>query len=124
MRITLPYPPSVNHYWRHIGTKVLVSREGREFRETVGLACRVLRVQQATGDLSIEIEVYPPDRRRRDLDNILKGLLDALQHGGAYEDDSQIVKLTVIKRAVTSGGRVVVLIEELLPHQRDEGGAS
>jgi hypothetical protein len=29
-------------------------------------------------------DLAPPDRRRRDIDNVQKPLLDALQHGGAY----------------------------------------
>jgi hypothetical protein len=32
----------------------------------------------------MSIIVHPPDRRRRDIDNVQKALLDALQHGGAY----------------------------------------
>ena len=38
----------------------------------------------------MSVDAYPPDKRRRDLDNIQKSLWDALQHGGAYRDDSQI----------------------------------
>ena len=35
-------------------------------------------------------DFYPPDRRRRDLDNLQKSLWDAIQYGGGYRDDSQI----------------------------------
>ena len=37
-----------------------------------------------SGNLSVAIDMCPPDRRRRDVDNIQKSLLDALMHGGAY----------------------------------------
>ncbi len=30
--VELPYPPSVNHYWRRVGDRTLISREGRKFR--------------------------------------------------------------------------------------------
>ena len=36
-------------------------------------------------------------RRRRDLDNILKSLLDSLTHAGVWEDDSQITDLRIRK---------------------------
>lgn len=49
------------------------------------------------GDLIVDIRLVPPDRRRRDVDNSLKALLDAMQFGGVYHDDSQIVRLTVEK---------------------------
>ena len=35
MPLTLPYPPSVNHYWRRVGLHTLISREGRTFRQNV-----------------------------------------------------------------------------------------
>ena len=31
----LPWPPSVNHYYRHVGHRVLISRDGRHYRENV-----------------------------------------------------------------------------------------
>lgn len=56
--------------------------------------------------------MFPPDRRRRDLDNCLKSLLDALQHGGAYYDDSQIVDLSIKKREVVPDGKTLVTIQQ------------
>ena len=43
----------------------------------------------------------------------MKALLDALAHGGAYEDDSQIDRLEIVRGAVEPGGRVVVKIAEV-----------
>jgi crossover junction endodeoxyribonuclease RusA len=65
-----------------------------------------------SGNLSVAIDMYPPDRRRRDVDNIQKSLLDALMHGGAYHDDSQISKLTIERREVFPGGKVLVRIDQ------------
>jgi Holliday junction resolvase RusA-like endonuclease len=36
MRLLLPYPPSINHYWRRAGRFIHISREGREYRKQVG----------------------------------------------------------------------------------------
>ncbi|MCK4415106.1 MAG: RusA family crossover junction endodeoxyribonuclease [Candidatus Eisenbacteria sp.] len=108
----LPFPPSVNHYYRRVGERTLISREGRRFRERVCVLLAATGVDPLTGPLRIEIKVYPPDRRRRDIDNVQKALLDALQHGGLYEDDSQIVKLDIEKLGCVSGGRTLVRIGE------------
>ncbi len=59
------------------------------------------------------MDVYPPDRRRRDLDNVLKALLDSLAHAKVYEDDSQIDVLVVDRKEVCGKGYVVVNVEEL-----------
>ena len=90
LEIELPYPPSVNHYYRRVGPRTLISRQGRRYRERVCAILRALAVIRLDGPLTMELELYPPDRRRRDLDNAQKGLWDALAHGGLYCDDSQI----------------------------------
>jgi crossover junction endodeoxyribonuclease RusA len=93
--LELPYPPSVNHYWRHVGPRVLVSRDGRAYQRAVMLACGR---QQGYGmsRLAVTVDAYPPDRRRRDLDNLGKALFDALGKAGLYHDDSQIRDLHLL----------------------------
>ena len=110
--LELPYPPSVNHYYRHVGPRTLISREGRRYRERVTADLKALGIESFSGALILRVEVYPPDRRRRDIDNVQKALLDALQHGGAYQDDSQIAKLIVERHEPVSGGRVIVRIRK------------
>jgi len=56
--------------------------------------------------------LFMPDRRKRDIDNTLKALLDALTHAGVWLDDSQVVDLR-IRKSPTLGGFVSVIIEEL-----------
>lgn len=107
---TLPYPPSVNHYWRRVGNRTLISREGRAYRQRV---CAILdgkRPDTMTGPIAVQVDVHPPDRRRRDLDNVLKALLDALEAAGVYENDSQIVRLVAEKRERVEGGKAVVRV--------------
>ena len=112
MQLELPFPPSVNHYYRIWRGHAVISGEGRAYRETV---CAILAgrgVRPLTGPIRMRIEVFPPDNRRRDLDNLQKSLWDSLQHGGAYHDDSQVVRYEVEKFEVVPGGKVVVTIEE------------
>ena len=113
--LTLPYPPSINHYWRHVGPRTLISREGRTFRANV---CALLagggpRKPPAGGRIALAMDAFPPDRRRRDLDNLQKSTLDALQHAGIYLDDSQVDVLLTQRRDVVPGGRLTVRLNEL-----------
>jgi crossover junction endodeoxyribonuclease RusA len=118
VEIELPYPPSANRYWRHVGPRVLISREGRAFRRNV---CALLawgggngpRKPPSGGRIALLMDAFPPDRRRRDLDNIQKPVLDALEHAGVYEDDSPIDLLITRRRDVVAGGRLEVRVNEL-----------
>ena len=113
-RIELPFPPSVNHYWRRVGNKTLISERGRTFRKDVCtlVLASGLRTPFAEG-VSLRMEVIAPDRRRRDLDNLLKAPLDALQHAGVYHDDTQIEELSVCRRGILAPGSVVVTVCEI-----------
>lgn len=124
MRIALllPYPPSVNTYWRNVKGRTLISKKGREYRKSLIAAVsaqQLSRMQSGeppchiTGRIYASVVAHPPDRRRRDLDNILKALLDGLQHAGVYEDDSQIDKLSIIRADRVDGGMVSVQIIEI-----------
>jgi len=110
--VELPFPPSVNHYWRMWQGRMVISKEGRAYRENVATILRAKGVTPQTGRLAVAIEAFPPDQRRRDLDNLLKALGDSLQHGGAFLDDSQIVWLLIEKAQVVPGGKVTVRITE------------
>ena len=113
LQFELPYPPSVNHYWRRIGPRTLISREGRRFRKDVTAILAAQGVRPLSGPLVVDVQVFPPDDHRRDIDNLPKALLDALEHGGAYADDGQITQLSIVKRHAVAGGRTVVTIKEL-----------
>ncbi len=118
VKLELPWPPSANHYYRRVGARTLISRAGRAFRRQVAQILATRRLSPALGRLAVTVEVFPPDRRKRDADNLLKSLLDALQHGGAFPDDSRIVWLLTYRVQVVPGGRVVVTIRDLAAGQQ------
>lgn len=103
----------MNHYWRRVGHRTLISREGRRYHKCVCALLAAAGVRTLHGRLEVTVWVFPPDHRRRDLDNIQKALLDALEHGGAYDDDSQIDALVIKRGKVVPGGRTVVEITEI-----------
>jgi Holliday junction resolvase RusA-like endonuclease len=111
--VELPYPPSINHYWRRVGYRTLISREGRKFRDRVVAILAARRLVPMTGPLKLEVDFFPPDCRRRDIDNAQKALFDALQHGGVYVDDSQIMDLRARKRRPKPPGIVRVTIRPI-----------
>ena len=113
LQLELPYPPSINHYWRRVGARTLISRGGRAFRQAVCSILAACGVRPIAGPLVVDVTVFPPDKRRRDIDNVLKSLLDALEEGGAFYDDGQIFDLRVKKMEPVMGGKVIVRIRKI-----------
>ncbi len=116
--LTLPYPPSMNTYWRFTNRGVYLSKKGREYKEIVSAANQAIEPFKDER-LLVTIFVSQPDKRKRDLDNILKAILDSL-NGIAYEDDSQIDELRVIRCAIDKENpRVDIRIDEIKQHVKE-----
>jgi crossover junction endodeoxyribonuclease RusA len=96
------------------GARVLISEAGRAYRKTVSAIVAHERARKRlAGSLSVSVVAYPPDRRKRDLDNILKSLLDSLTHAGVIQDDGDIDRLQVTRGIVgINGGLVSVSIDQ------------
>ncbi|MDZ4848402.1 MAG: RusA family crossover junction endodeoxyribonuclease [Pirellulaceae bacterium] len=106
--LELDYPPSWNHFFSYVRGRPVLSKEARAYRQQVRRQIAASGAKPLMGPLAVRIEISPPDQRRRDCDNAQKTILDALQNGGAFWDDSQIVWLLTIKSAQVSGGKATV----------------
>ena len=96
--LTLPVPPSANHLWRNLRGATLLSKAARTYRKVVGEAVLMRGPGVSlplTGRLRLTIILTAPDRRRRDLDNCIKPIQDALTHAGVWVDDEQIDALII-----------------------------
>ncbi len=111
--ITLPMPPSVNHYWRHGRNGTYISAEGKAYRAEVLRRCKSPVVMFPVERLSVRITLYPKTRVRFDLDNRPKGLLDALAKAGVFADDSQIDHLEIVRGEIAAEAHCVVEVARL-----------
>ena len=114
IQIRLPWPPSSNTYYRCYHNRVLISDKGRRYKTTVlGLWLQSDEVTLGDVRIALTIDAYPPDKRKRDLDNIIKPLQDAL-NGLAWIDDSQIDVLNVRRFEPAKPGYVRLTAVEML----------
>ena len=111
MRITLPFPPSANRYWRSCRGRVFVSSEAKDYRKTVAALCAQLGIRPLDGNLCFVAVLFRP-QKRGDLDNRLKILLDCLQ-GNAFENDSQITEIHLTRHDDKANPRVEIAIHRL-----------
>ncbi|WP_313129497.1 RusA family crossover junction endodeoxyribonuclease [Pseudescherichia vulneris] len=123
MKLVLPFPPSVNTYWRApnkgpLKGRHLISAAGRKYQSAacVAIVEQLRRLPKPSRELAaVKIILFPPDARRRDIDNYNKALFDALTHAGVWEDDSQVKRMLVEWGPVTKKGRVEITISKYQP---------
>lgn len=116
MTITVPWPPSTNTAYATVKGRRVKSQKAREYTRSIHAllatnndwAVYATRVT-ATSIIHLAIAYHPPDRRKRDVNNHDKILIDAIFETLAA-DDSQITHLTLSKHDVTQGGRAIVTI--------------
>jgi crossover junction endodeoxyribonuclease RusA len=120
LHFRLEWPPTVNTYWKptlkggHGGIGMRLSERGRKYKEQAYLQLLEQKVGKGlAGRVEVLIDAYPPDRRKRDLDNICKPLLDVMEEYGIFLDDEQIDILIVRRRG--KGGYVDVHVSEIAP---------
>ena len=115
----LPFPPSANTYYRAIPRRIkgrlravnILSEKGREYPKKCKIAIGFWPHEPITGRLMMLVDLFPPDKRKRDLDNYIKPLQDALTKCRIFEDDSQIDILLINRREIVPGGKVIVTIK-------------
>lgn len=115
IELILPWPPSANNYIRHAGRFHYKTPAAKAFIK--GVADEVLMKRSArrlTSRLNVAIDLHQPDKRKVDIDNRIKPLLDALQAASVYLDDEQIDALIVKRCAPIKGGCVRVWIQEAI----------
>lgn len=115
MQLILPFPPSVNGYWRSTQKGVLISELGRIFRSNALAAIYQQLRSRPTAlltELDVHVVLFPPTRAKRDLDNFQKALFDGLTHAGIWKDDSQVKRMLVEWGPVTKGGKAEITITD------------
>lgn len=117
MVIELPLCPTpVNSIWRTVRIggrqRTLLSANARKFYED---GCRLIKRPSTpiAYRVKVHIQWYPPDRRIRDIDGILKAILDLLTRAGIWDDDSLVDFLSVERGEVVKGGKVVIYIHPM-----------
>lgn len=110
IKFTIPWPPSVNHYWMSLrkgplAGRVIISTKGKKYRKDVQRALFEQRVPvgKLLGRVRIRAVAFPPDRRARDLDNLWKAALDSITACEVLVDDSHIDDLHIVRGAVSKG---------------------
>jgi crossover junction endodeoxyribonuclease RusA len=104
----------MNTYWRNFRGRTILSQGGRDYKLAVQEYVTVNKIP-SFGDARLQaiITIFPRDRRKQDLDNRLKSLLDSLENAGIYDSDSQFDKIEIARGVIKTGGGCTIVIATL-----------
>lgn len=108
--LQLPLPPSANRLWVRAQKGMRRSDEYTAWLLEAGWTAKTQHPGKVDGPFKVSIHATRPDKRRRDLDNIIKPTLDLMQHPAIVEDDSDCEQVSA--RWVTAGEGVTIIIEQ------------
>ena len=101
---------SVNKYYRSWQGRVLISKDGREFKKEVDLLLN--NYEKILGKIKLTLILHFKDKRKRDLDNYNKVLIDCLKNK-LFEDDDQIYQLYMEKHIGCGFNKISIDIESI-----------
>ncbi len=114
--LTLPFPPSINNYYgRRVGVGVYVKKHVKDYKDLVFYTVKP-KVKVFYGEhlIKLSVNIFPPDNRTHDMDNLFKCLFDVIQMLGIIDNDKQIRELFVKYSPPVKEGKLEIFIEELL----------
>jgi len=107
-------PPVAWHRVQTRNGQAFKHKADREYqaivRQRAQLACPI--GWDRDGDFRLHFQFYLHNRRRRDLDNLVKQIMDSL-NGVIYHDDSQVSQFAASKELCKKNPRLVVEIVRL-----------
>ena len=111
--VWLPFPPSVNNLYINVGKRRCRSKRYDAWRAKAEACLSKQIAGKVAGPYTISMIVERPDRRKRDLDGLLKAPIDLLVSAGLTPDDSFCHGLTVHWQSVdpVKDAGVIITVE-------------
>lgn len=118
----MPYPPSVNSIYKKIRGKVS-KKTGK--RSDHALDDRVVKYRwdviaaigkghaTITTPVRVIIHAHAPDKRIRDLDNLVKCIFDSLTCASVWKDDSLVDDLRIVRKEPVPNGKIILTVETI-----------
>lgn len=118
MRFEFEFPPSTNNLFTPVkGKGIIKTKEYRAWQDSNAWIIRQqIGLEKINGQFEIHLIFERPDRRKRDLDNLIKASLDCIVNARVVEDDHLCQKITA--EWVNRHGRTV-FCELVGRHERD-----
>lgn len=111
VKLHLPYPPTANHIWIRAKKGMRKSDAYTLWLNDAGWLAKSQRPGKVIGSYLLSIDAARPDKRKRDIDNLIKPVSDLLMKVGVIADDSLCAEVRA--RWVKGDAGIRVTIEQM-----------
>lgn len=93
--VRMPFPPTVNNLFVNVGKRRVRSQRYATWARAAENEIMAQGVNPVPGDVELFMVAGRPDRRKRDISNLIKAPEDLLVSCGLIEDDSKVVAVSI-----------------------------
>lgn len=113
----LNVPISVNIMYKTYRGRIILSKRGRDYKKDMVICINDELLKQNVneiikGSLKVDIDIYFKDKRKRDIDNYGKSLIDCMKNV-LFEDDDMIYELNMKKHIGCGFDKTIITITKL-----------
>jgi len=106
-------PPSINACYRTGRGRMYKSKRLVQYETDIKDYLENVKYEKLTGDIKLTVQFNCKSRRKRDLDNMLKPLIDSLETNELFDNDNQIFEINCSKRIGCESDSTVIYLSEL-----------
>ena len=111
MKIEIPIAAlTQNVYYRKFQNRLIISKRGKDYKELVNNY--IQSYPKILGKVKLDLVFYFKDKRKRDLDNLHKCLIDSMKNI-LFEDDDMIYKIYLEKHIGAGVDKIIINIESM-----------
>lgn len=108
--ITVPFPPSINRLRTVARGRLITSKVYRDWTVLASSQARLQRPQRIAGHVSVHISLNIGSKRKYDIDNFAKALLDLIdKHLDLIDNDNLVDRLLIDRQGVPVGATIHVV---------------
>lgn len=115
MILTLPFPPSTNGLFTNRRGGRASTKRYLAWQEEAGWAIKRQCPLPESGPVSIHMLLGRPDKRKRDLDNLLKSPIDLLVKHGLIDDDRSVE--SIFAAWGKGPGKLTIMVAPCVVHE-------
>lgn len=106
-------PPSINACYRTGRGRMYKSKRLTQYESDIKDYLDDVKYEKLTGNIKLTVQFNCKSKRKRDLDNMLKPLIDSLETNNLFDNDNQIFEINCSKQIGCESDSTIIHLSEI-----------